>query len=156
MENQAKTHNEVILVGRIICRQRNVQWNNKKAIKIGLAVPNDDNIEAGPNVAYVYVYDPNNTLVSKTTDDNAEYYKLTEQGTYRIVYRVSDASGNTTSDSVYSHSFTVNAKTTSAKISSKTLGGILIAASLMLLGGVIIYFFATRKVVRRPKNKSEE
>ncbi len=57
MENQVKIHNEVILVGRIICRQRNVQCNNKKAIKIGLAVPNDDNIEAGPNVAYVYVYD---------------------------------------------------------------------------------------------------
>ena len=57
VENQVKIHNEVILVGRIICRQRNVQCNNKKAIKIGLAVPNDDNIEAGPNVAYVYVYD---------------------------------------------------------------------------------------------------
>ncbi len=106
--------------------------------------------------AYVYVYDPNNNLVSKTTEDDAEYYNLTEQGTYRIVYRVTDASGNTTSDSMYSHSFTVNAKTTSAGISTQTLGIILIVASLLLLGGVVVYFFATRKVVRRPKAKKED
>ena len=111
----------------------------------------DENISA-----YVYVYDPNNNLVSKTTEDDAEYYNLTEQGTYRIVYRVTDASGNTTSDSMYSHSFTVNAKTTSAGISTQTLGIILIVASLLLLGGVVVYFFATRKVVRRPKAKKED
>ncbi len=57
MENQVKCHNEVILVGRIVTRQRNVKCNNKKAIRVALAVPNDDNYEEGPNVAYVYVYD---------------------------------------------------------------------------------------------------
>ncbi len=57
MGKQVEIHNEVILVGRIVCRQRNIQCNNKKAIRIGLAVPNDDNYEAGPNIVYVYVYD---------------------------------------------------------------------------------------------------
>ncbi len=57
MKNQVKCHNEVILVGRIVTRQRNVKCNNKKAIKIGVAMKNYHDSKAGPSIAYVYIYD---------------------------------------------------------------------------------------------------
>ena len=57
MKNQVKCYNEVILVGRIVTRQRNVKCNNQKAIRVTLAIPNDDNYEAGPIIACFYVYD---------------------------------------------------------------------------------------------------
>ena len=41
MSKQVKLHNEVILVGRIINRQKNIRCNNQKAIRIKLALPND-------------------------------------------------------------------------------------------------------------------
>ena len=103
----------------------------------------DDSISA-----YVYVYDANGNIVEKTTEEDSEYYQLSKQGTYRIEYKVTDANGNTATET---HSFTVNAKASAPKITSESLGIILIVASLLLLGGVITYFFATRKVVRRPK-----
>ena len=59
MENQIRLHNEVILVGRIIGRQKNIRCNNKKAIRLKLAIPNDDDYETNPNLAYVYIYDDN-------------------------------------------------------------------------------------------------
>ncbi len=55
--NKVRMHNEVILVGHIVSRQRNLKCNNKKAIRLVLAVPNDDDYETGPNIANVYVYD---------------------------------------------------------------------------------------------------
>ena len=65
MSNQVKLHNEVNLVGRIMSKQKDVRCNNRKAIKVKLAVPNDDNYELEPNIAYVYIYDDgeiNNSL----------------------------------------------------------------------------------------------
>lgn len=55
--NQVKIHNEVMLVGRIMSRQSNFRCNNKKAIRVKLALPNDDDYELNPNIAYVYIYD---------------------------------------------------------------------------------------------------
>lgn len=55
--NQVKIHNEVMLVGRIMSRQSNLRCNNKKAIRVKLALPNDDDYELNPNIAYVYIYD---------------------------------------------------------------------------------------------------
>ena len=60
--NQVKIHNEVILVGRIMSRQRNIRCNNKKAIRIKLALPNDEDYELDPNIAYVYIYDDGEML----------------------------------------------------------------------------------------------
>ena len=60
--NQVKIHNEVILVGRIMSRQRNIRCNNKKAIRIKLALPNDEDYELEPNIAYVYIYDDGEML----------------------------------------------------------------------------------------------
>ena len=50
-------HNEVLLVGRIMNRQKGYRCNNKKAIRVKLAMPNDDNYELYPNTAYVYFYE---------------------------------------------------------------------------------------------------
>lgn len=55
--NQVKIHNEVMLVGRIMSRHSNLRCNNKKAIRVKLALPNDDDYELNPNIAYVYIYD---------------------------------------------------------------------------------------------------
>ena len=60
--NQVKIHNEVILVGRIMSRQRNIRCNNKKAIRIKLALPNDEDYELDPNIACVYIYDDGEML----------------------------------------------------------------------------------------------
>lgn len=57
MSKQVKLHNEVILVGRIINRQKNIRCNNQKAIRIKLALPNDLDYNLEPNIAYVYIYD---------------------------------------------------------------------------------------------------
>ena len=56
MSKQVKLHNEVILVGRIINRQKNIRCNNLKAIRIKLALPNDLDYNLEPNIAYVYIY----------------------------------------------------------------------------------------------------
>ena len=45
MSKQVQLHNEVILFGRII------------AIRVKLALPNDDNYDLNPNIACIYVYD---------------------------------------------------------------------------------------------------
>ncbi len=60
MVNQVGLHNEVILVGRVIGYQKNISCNNKKAIKLKLAIPNDDDYNLEPNFACVYVYDDGN------------------------------------------------------------------------------------------------
>ena len=57
MSKQVQLHNEVILFGRIMNRQKNIRCNNKKAIRVKLALPNDDNYDLIPNIAYIYVYD---------------------------------------------------------------------------------------------------
>ena len=57
MSKQVQLHNEVILFGRIMNRQKNIRCNNKKAIRVKLALPNDDNYDLNPNIACIYVYD---------------------------------------------------------------------------------------------------
>ena len=57
MSKQVQLHNEVILFGRIMNRQKNIRYNNKKTIRVKLALPNDDNYDLNPNIAYIYVYD---------------------------------------------------------------------------------------------------
>ena len=57
MSKQVQLHNEVILFGRIMNRQKNIRCNNKKAIRVKLALPNDIDYNLDPNIAYVYIYD---------------------------------------------------------------------------------------------------
>ena len=54
MTKQVELHNEVILVGKIMNCQRNVSNNKIKAIKVKLAIPNDDAYQLDPNYAFVY------------------------------------------------------------------------------------------------------
>ena len=60
MKQQIKCHNEVMLFGRIMSRGKSYKVNNRSAIKVKLAMPNDDNYELNPNIAYIYVYDDGN------------------------------------------------------------------------------------------------
>ena len=62
MSKQVELHNEVILVGRIMNRQKNIRCNNRKAIRVKLALPNDIDYNLEPNIAYVYIYDDGNII----------------------------------------------------------------------------------------------
>ena len=57
MSKQVQLHNEVILFGRLMNRQKDIRCNNKKAIKVQIALPNADNYDLNSNIAYIYVYD---------------------------------------------------------------------------------------------------
>ncbi|MBR2784703.1 MAG: hypothetical protein IKD74_01775 [Clostridia bacterium] len=57
MAKQVKSHNEVMLVGRIINRQKDIRCNNMKSIRVKLALPNDLDYNLNPNIAFVYIYD---------------------------------------------------------------------------------------------------
>ena len=57
MSKQVQLHNEVMLVGRIMSRQKNIRCNNRKAIRVKLALPNDIDYNLNPNIAYVYIFD---------------------------------------------------------------------------------------------------
>ena len=63
MENKF-LHNEVLLVGRIISRQKGFRCNNKKAIRVKLAMPNDNDYNLNPNIAFVYFYEDDNLFKS--------------------------------------------------------------------------------------------
>lgn len=62
MSKQVELHNEVMLVGRIMNRQKNIRCNNRKAIRVKLALPNDIDYNLEPNIAYVYIYDDGNII----------------------------------------------------------------------------------------------
>ena len=62
MAKQVKSHNEVMLVGRIINRQKDIRCNNMKSIRVKLALPNDIDYNLEPNIAYVYIYDDGNII----------------------------------------------------------------------------------------------
>jgi len=62
MSKQVQLHNEVILFGRIMNRQKNIRCNNRKAIRVKLALPNDIDYNLEPNIAYVYIYDDGNII----------------------------------------------------------------------------------------------
>lgn len=62
MSKQVELHNEVMLVGRIMNRQKNIRCNNRKAIRVKLALPNDIDYDLDPNIAYVYIYDDGKIL----------------------------------------------------------------------------------------------
>ena len=49
MSKQVKLHNEVMLVGRIMNRQKNIRCNNRKTIRVKLALPNDIDYNLDPN-----------------------------------------------------------------------------------------------------------
>lgn len=55
-------NNEVLLCGRIMSRQKNIMCNNRKAIRVKLAIPSDDNTKY--DVAYIYIYDNGNIYKS--------------------------------------------------------------------------------------------
>ena len=62
MSKQVQLHNEVMLVGRIINRQKDIRCNNMKSIRVKLALPNDLDYNLNPNIAFVYIYDDGEIL----------------------------------------------------------------------------------------------
>ena len=52
--------NEVILLGRIMSHQQNIMCNNRKSIRVKIAIPTCDYTTY--DVAYVYIYDDGNII----------------------------------------------------------------------------------------------
>lgn len=76
-----------------------------------------------------------------------EPYTFTQAGTYRVVYSVTDAAGNTSTTDKY---ITVVGKSSISSSSTATLAIVLIIVGVLLIAGLIIYLIRFRK--RKPKN----
>lgn len=88
----------------------------------------------------VTLTDPDGNTVSEMTGYTYQY-ELSSAGTYKLVYSLTDDAGNTATKTYY---IQVSAESTSATLSQSVWGTVLIVASVVLLGGVVIYFVATR------------
>lgn len=89
------------------------------------------------------LYGPNGDVINVSTDDNnKEYYKLSDAGTYTLTYTVTDEAGN-----VYTKEFklTVTGEGKSP-INYQVLSTILIITAIVLIVGVGVYFFRFRKI----------
>ena len=84
---------------------------------------------------------PNGTVSTSSEDDGIYVYALDKAGDYTLKYLAKDAAGNET-EKVYN--FTVKAKENNATSTEQTWGIILIVLSVVILGGVIIYFVKTK------------
>lgn len=56
MAYQVQCHNDVTMIGRLCRPAYKTQINNQKALKLCLAVPNDENYELNPNYINAYLY----------------------------------------------------------------------------------------------------
>jgi len=91
--------------------------------------------------------DPDGNEVSELEDYDYQY-ELSEAGTYKLVYSLTDEAGNTTTKTYY---IEVSAESSSVTLSQEVWGTVLIVISVALLAGVVIYFVVTRnKKSKRP------
>lgn len=88
--------------------------------------------------------------VELTKADDIYSYKFEKAGTYTLKYAVKDNAGNT-DDLTYT--FEVKGKSTSTSISEKAWGIGLIVLSVVILGGVVVYFVKTKDA---PEAKAEK
>ncbi len=90
----------------------------------------------------ITVYDPDNTLIGSSVE--GEYvYKLDKVGTYTIYYKVTDSNNNPTTVTK-TFEVTSDSETTEDK-GNDTIMVVSIVLALVLLGGVIVYFFKPEK-----------
>lgn len=73
-----------------------------------------------------------------------------EAGTYTVRYEVKDAAGNVAYEEF---EITVTGESSDDGMSMKTLAGILIAVGIVLILGVVVYLFRSRKVVKKNDKK---
>ena len=88
------------------------------------------------------------TIVSSSKNGTVTTYDLTDVGKYTLTISATD-DADLTNNQVKTYTITAEAK--DAGMSNDVLGSILIVSSLVLLGGVIIYFIVTDK--KGPKTK---
>lgn len=86
------------------------------------------------------------------TSDGNKTWKITGVGSYELKLTVKDANGNATTRSI---EFTVANKTEPKKVKDNVVGIVLIVVSVVVLGGVILFFALAgkRNKKRRPVNK---
>ena len=100
------------------------------------------------DIELVLTYEGSSEVISGTKDGTITTYELENPGKYTLTISIDD-DADLTGQKVFN--YTVTAASEDAGISDDVLGSILIIASLLLLGGVIVYFIVTDK--RAPKNK---
>ncbi len=89
----------------------------------------------------IVLKDASGTEVSWTKENDIWSYEFTSAGSYTLTYKATDKAGNS-DDVVYN--FEVKGKSSSSSISEKTWGIVLIVVSVILLGGVVVYFVKTK------------
>lgn len=85
-------------------------------------------------------------VTSQTKKNNGSSYTLTLGGTYRVVYTVTDAAGNTTTQN-----YSITVTSSSSNVSTEaitTLSVVLIVVGVLLIAGIIVYLVRFRK--RKP------
>lgn len=87
-----------------------------------------------------------------SSEDKTFNYTLSEAGTYKVTYILTDKAGNT--DEI-EKTITVASKNSTSIISEKAWGTILVVASVALLAGVVVYFAVTNKKYSSQERKSK-
>ena len=88
--------------------------------------------------------------VELTKADDIYSHKFEKAGTYTLKYSIKDTAGNTDD---MSYTFEVKGNTASTSISEKVWGIGLIVLSVVILGGVVVYFVKTKDA---PEAKAEK
>ena len=103
------------------------------------------------DIEIVLTHEGSSEVITGTKNGDITTFELDEVGKYTLsISIVDDANLKSNLKPMY---FTVNAEGTEAGMSDDVLGSILIISSLVLLGGVIVYFIVTDK--RAPKSKKK-
>lgn len=90
----------------------------------------------------VLTNEASSTIVSSSKNGTVTTYDLTDVGKYTLTISATDDADLTNSQV---KTYTITAEAKDAGMSNDVLGSILIVSSLVLLGGVIIYFIVTDK-----------
>lgn len=101
----------------------------------------------------VKVVNAEGTTISANSGTNNEF-TLSTAGKYTITYTARDKAGNVTTEVRYVE---VVAKDSKTSIANETWGVVLIVVSVLILGGVVIYFIKTRdRKSKAPVKKDED
>ena len=114
-----------------------------------------DNVDTGINLfddLKIEVTGPSNTVVSNKFTNSTKIegyeYELSEAGTYKVKFTLTDEAGNVTN---VERSFFVVAEGADKEFPTEVVGIILLVLAILILGGVVAYFIITRKKVKSPE-----
>ncbi len=114
----------------------------------------DENKYNYVNVSISVTNENNSTIKQQDSkNDGLVRYKFDTAGTYTITFTVTDECGNT---GTYNRKFVVSKDKPSTLDTTKIVGIVLIVVSVLILGGVVIYFAKGTKFLPKRKKKGAD